>query len=60
METNFPMLRSEVEFIRMVVKEYKPENRLEEKDKQNVLVVLEEIDKGHLVGLPEKQREELN
>ena len=60
METTYPILGSEVEFIRFVVKEYKPRNRLEEKDKQNILIALKQLDKGHLVGLPEKQRVELN
>ena len=56
METTYPLLRSEVEFIKVVLGEYKPRSRLEEKDKQNVLIAIEQVEKGNLIGLPEKQR----
>lgn len=54
--TIYPLLDSEKEFLRFVIVEYQPRNRLEEKDKQNVLIALKQLEEGNAIGLPEKQR----
>ena len=51
-------LKSEIEFIKFVLKEYEPRNRLEEKDKQQILFILEKESQEELVDVPVNKKGE--